>query len=418
VDKVEFSHPGDANTLSLVPREENGVLVADIPNVLLQSGNIIFVYLVHAPDGGVETTTDHVLRVIRRPKPADYVYTETEVLNYAYLDDRLKELEGEGLANAVADYLEKNPPQAGATEEEKKQIQQNKADIERLGKEKLDADKLPEAVREYLEENPVTGGAGIVVSETAPEDTSVLWVDTDDNEADNLQAAIDDALAQAKASGEFDGKDGKDGQNGSDYVLTEADKREIAELAAEMVDVPEGGGGTMQPLTFTGAVNATYDGSEAVTVNIPSGGGGGSSKFVLLHNETIELAEPVTSIEKKLQVSSDGMGEFYVNVSWTANGSTNTSGNDNLYLRVGDMQTCLGDGTSAKTLNVHLVALGERGEITHPNTRFYWVGTCTQGGNYQGKYEDSQNRVTSDKFMIVSGGIAYMGTITIRIYGR
>lgn len=67
---------------------------------------------------------------------------------------------------------------------------------------------------------------GFVVSDTPPEDTSVLWVDTNDNEG----------------------------------------------------DVPEA---TMKPLTFTGAVNATYDGSEAVSVEIPTGGGGsggGSAK--------------------------------------------------------------------------------------------------------------------------------------------
>ena len=43
-------------------------------------------------------------------------------------------------------------------------------------------------------------------------------------------------LLQAKEDGEFKGEPGKD------YVMTEADKKEIAEIAAEMVDVPEGGG--------------------------------------------------------------------------------------------------------------------------------------------------------------------------------
>ena len=74
-----------------------------------------------------------------------------------------------------------------------------------------------------------SAGGGFVASDVPPEDTSVLWIDTDDNEADKLQAAIDDALAQAKASGEFDGKD---------YVLTDADKQAIAEQAAQLVDVP------------------------------------------------------------------------------------------------------------------------------------------------------------------------------------
>lgn len=74
-----------------------------------------------------------------------------------------------------------------------------------------------------------------------------------------LSAAIDTALAQAKESGEFDGPPGlqgppgpqgpqgdpgpagADGAPGDDYVLTDADRQEIAELAAGMVDVPSGG---------------------------------------------------------------------------------------------------------------------------------------------------------------------------------
>lgn len=60
-----------------------------------------------------------------------------------------------------------------------------------------------------------------------------------------LDSAINTALAQAKASGEFDGKDGTDGTDGKDYVLTDADKAEIAEMAAELVDIPESGGGSV-----------------------------------------------------------------------------------------------------------------------------------------------------------------------------
>ncbi len=41
-------------------------------------------------------------------------------------------------------------------------------------------------------------------------------------------------------------------------------------------DTEEGGSFVFEPLTFTGAVSATYDGSKAVTVNIPAGGGGAS----------------------------------------------------------------------------------------------------------------------------------------------
>ena len=160
---VQFAHPGDKEALSVTPREENGVIVADVPNILLQSGDMIVAFLVEVDANCVETTRHSVFHVVNRPKPADYIYTETEVLNYTYLDNRLKDLEGEGLANAVAEYLKENPVQAGATKEEAAQIQQNKEDIEQLTKDKLDAEKLPEAIEAYLKDKPITGGGGSLI---------------------------------------------------------------------------------------------------------------------------------------------------------------------------------------------------------------------------------------------------------------
>lgn len=64
----------------------------------------------------------------------------------------------------------------------------------------------------------------------------------------------------------------------------------------ETVDAPQGGGGsvTMKPLTFTGAVNATYDGSEAVSVEIPTGGGGsGGETWELIANSDTEVSYSV-----------------------------------------------------------------------------------------------------------------------------
>lgn len=136
----------------------------------------------------------------------------------------------EQIAAAVDAYLDENPIEAGATPEEASQIRQNKTDIETLQKDKLSASEL--------------------------------------------DSAIDSALAQAKASGEFDGKDGEPGK---DYTLTEADKQEIAQKAAALVDVPEA---LPNPnaLTFTGAVTGSYDGSAPMTVEIPEGGAGGDGK--------------------------------------------------------------------------------------------------------------------------------------------
>lgn len=71
-----------------------------------------------------------------------------------------------------------------------------------------------------------------------------------------------------------DGKDGKDGYTpvkGVDY-FTPAEVEEIAAQAAEMVEVPE----TLpnpNALSFTGAVEGSYDGSKPLSIEIPQGGG-------------------------------------------------------------------------------------------------------------------------------------------------
>jgi hypothetical protein len=62
--------------------------------------------------------------------------------------------------------------------------------------------------------------------------------------ASELPTAINTALAQAKASGEFDGKDGATGQpgkDGQDYVLTDADRTEIAASVLEALPTWKGG---------------------------------------------------------------------------------------------------------------------------------------------------------------------------------
>ena len=56
----------------------------------------------------------------------------------------------------------------------------------------------------------------------------------------DISDQIEEALTQAKESGDFKGDKGDKGDDGKDYVLTEADKEEIAEIAAEKIDIPQG----------------------------------------------------------------------------------------------------------------------------------------------------------------------------------
>lgn len=98
----------------------------------------------------------------------------------------------------------------------------------------VDPVEIRNAVMEYLAKNPPT------VTETDP--TVPAWAKTEKKPTytadevgalskNELNSAVSTAIAQAKESGLFDG---------DDYVLTDADRQEIAELAAKLIEVPGG----------------------------------------------------------------------------------------------------------------------------------------------------------------------------------
>lgn len=133
ITEVHFCNKSDDCALVCEVHNYTGVFrVVDVPNILLQASRDIRVYGVAADH------TEHYARfaVVGRSKPADYVYTETEIKTFSTLEQRMDELEAsvsvEGVAKAVEDYLTANPPQAGATAEERAQIAKNTEDITAL----------------------------------------------------------------------------------------------------------------------------------------------------------------------------------------------------------------------------------------------------------------------------------------------
>lgn len=115
---VHFSNPGDLEALVVKPKELNGMIVADVPNILLQNGKNIIVHTVDVSATHVETLTDCELYVRRRAKPSNYVYTEVEILNYETLKKRIEEIEENGvseeqIASAVEKYLDEHPVDSG-----------------------------------------------------------------------------------------------------------------------------------------------------------------------------------------------------------------------------------------------------------------------------------------------------------------
>ena len=107
IKEVHFcNRTGDCSLVCEVYFHDNdfgGVYVANVPNILLQTDWKIRVY---AYDGK-HTRYDASYEVKSRTKPADYVYTETEVLNYNTLLDRIEAIEEKEVDVDLSNYYTK-----------------------------------------------------------------------------------------------------------------------------------------------------------------------------------------------------------------------------------------------------------------------------------------------------------------------
>lgn len=78
---VHYKHPGEDTALVVKTYDLDGKTVADVPNILLQEAGTITAY-VYICVGDACTIHKAIFTVIPRQRPADYVYTETEVKRY------------------------------------------------------------------------------------------------------------------------------------------------------------------------------------------------------------------------------------------------------------------------------------------------------------------------------------------------
>lgn len=145
--------------------------LATIPDILLQTDKELTAWaFVGTPEDGY-TKISKSFKVNKRNKPADYVFTPPEQTTLAGLVDRLNKIE-----------------------------------------ENQDPDAIKNAVEDYLEHNPVEAPVQSVNGKTGE-----IQLTADDVGAisqDDLQNATNEALAQAKASGEFKGEKGERGEPG------------------------------------------------------------------------------------------------------------------------------------------------------------------------------------------------------------
>lgn len=87
IKQVHFCNRTDSCSLVCKPYVENGKYLVDVPNILLQSAWKVRVY---AYDVNY-TKHEQYFDVVARTKPADYVYTETEVLTWETLEAKIDE---------------------------------------------------------------------------------------------------------------------------------------------------------------------------------------------------------------------------------------------------------------------------------------------------------------------------------------
>ena len=285
----------------------DGGLVASVPDEILQYSVSIIVHIQYRTG---ETEYEIRIPVMPRKKPDNYIYTDTEtggasggqvsIANNLTTNDPLKALSAaQGVVirsrldnidtsisdiENIIDELEKNGGSIDVADQINAALQEAMDSGRFDGRGILSIEKTSGtgaagtsdvytitftdnttfAFTVYNGANGASGGgsggrAGFVVQNTTPEDTSVLWVDPDDNSDDGFLEAVDTALAMAKESGEFDG---------DDYILTYADKAEIAEMVADLVDMPdppESGGVGRDGATFTPHVDS--DGNLSWTNN-------------------------------------------------------------------------------------------------------------------------------------------------------
>ena len=145
--------------------------VAIIPDILLQTDKDLNVWAFVGTAENGYTKISKTFKVNRRNKPADYVFTPPEQTSLEEIKEKIDYLESiqdpDAIKNAVDDYLEKNPVEAPV--------------------------------------QSINGQTGAV--ELTAKDVGAI-------SQDNLRGAINEALAQAKASGEFDGPQGPEGAQG------------------------------------------------------------------------------------------------------------------------------------------------------------------------------------------------------------
>lgn len=223
--RVDFARCDQNKAVSVYAYAEDGAVFCDIPDALLMEPAHLHGYVYEIDGDRGETVQEFMLTVFRRPKPEDYVEPE-DVPTWHELDQRIKKIEDEGvpdekIAQAVEDYLEENPVQPGGSAGTVEIV--DVVSLPALYEPTVtEAEDSTPAARKYILGIPAgrPGANGVGIRDTAITEAPGYgtWVEIRYTNGEEYTLTI---------------------PHGKDYILTPADKAEIAEMAAELVEVPE-----------------------------------------------------------------------------------------------------------------------------------------------------------------------------------
>ena len=183
--------------------------VASIPDILLQTDRDLIAWAFVGTTENGYTKISKVFKVNKRNKPADYVFTPIEQTTLEEIMKRLDDIESvqdpDAIKNAVDDYLQNNPIHV---DEKDPTVSEWAKQPTKPSYTALEVGALPDDT----------------VIPTIPENVSAFHNDagyltehqdiSGKLDASTLPTAINTALAQAKASGDFKGEKGDQGEPG------------------------------------------------------------------------------------------------------------------------------------------------------------------------------------------------------------
>lgn len=96
VPQVHFANARTTNALPVAPTLADGILSVDVPDILLQQAEVLYIYLVYGTDNELRTEYAFRIPVYPRKKPAEYTYSESDLISLYSLEQRVSYLEQHG----------------------------------------------------------------------------------------------------------------------------------------------------------------------------------------------------------------------------------------------------------------------------------------------------------------------------------